>query len=328
MDVAVSAARKQVRPLLMNLQGKIKARDQSHRRNVVFVMGATGTGKSRLAIDLATQYPAEVINSDKMQVYRGLDILTNKVTAEERQGVPHHLMAFVDPNSDFTATDFCYHTSMALPSIYSKGRIPIIAGGSNSFVDALVNGDQEFQRKYHCCFLWVDVALPVLESFVSKRVDRMLRDGLLDEARNMYDPQADNNRGIRRAIGVREMDEYFRAEATADNQTRARLLAEGIAKIKENTQLLARRQLQKIHRLNSLWNCSMHRIDATEVFLQRGEAESDEAWERLVVEPSAMIVGQFLPGKQPVGIPMATNAAIGSVISARVPMATASAATH
>ena len=67
------------------------------RDKVVVVLGATGTGKSRLAIDLATRFGAEVINSDKIQVYKGLDIVTNKVSNEECHGVPHHSLGIIDP---------------------------------------------------------------------------------------------------------------------------------------------------------------------------------------------------------------------------------------
>ncbi|XWS69443.1 hypothetical protein CRYUN_Cryun04dG0179500 [Craigia yunnanensis] len=65
-------------------------------------MGATSTGKSKLSIDLATRFNGEVNNSDKIQVYKGLDIITNKVTVEESRGVPHHLLGMVDdPEADF-----------------------------------------------------------------------------------------------------------------------------------------------------------------------------------------------------------------------------------
>ena len=63
-----------------------------NKKKVVFIMGATGTGKSRLTVDLATHFRGEIINSDKMQVYKGLDIVTNKITHAEKQGVRHYLL--------------------------------------------------------------------------------------------------------------------------------------------------------------------------------------------------------------------------------------------
>ncbi|XWS35043.1 hypothetical protein CRYUN_Cryun21dG0092100 [Craigia yunnanensis] len=293
MKLSMSAC-KQVQPrvnLGLNLEPFFHRKDK-----VVFVLGATGTGKSRLAIDLAIRFPAEVVNSDKMQVYKGLDIVTNKVTDEECRGVSHHLLGIADPNSNFTSMDFRHHASLAVESIQAESRLPIITGGSNSYVDALVNDDPEFQLRCECCFLWIDVSLPVLHSFVSERVDKMVQAGLVDEVKQMFDPMADYSRGIRRAIGVPELDQYFRDESILDAKIRARLLDKAISKIKENTCLLACRQWEKILRLYNRWNWRMHRIDATEAFLKCGN-EADEAWERLVAGPSTMIVGQFLYDK-------------------------------
>ncbi|KAH7832925.1 hypothetical protein Vadar_001369 [Vaccinium darrowii] len=162
-------------------------------------MGATGTGKS----------PAEIVNSDKMQVYKGLDIVTNKVTEEERRRAPHHLLGFVDPNVNFDSIDFRRHASIAVESIVRRNRLPIIVGGSNSYIKALVNDDVEFRSKYDCCLLWVDVSLPVLHSVISERVDKMVEAGSVDEVREIFDPKADYGRGIRHAIGVAEMDRFL-----------------------------------------------------------------------------------------------------------------------
>jgi adenylate isopentenyltransferase (cytokinin synthase) len=264
----------------------------------VFVVGPTGTGKSRLAIDLATRFPAEVVNCDKMQVYKGLDIVTNKVTEEECRGVPHHLLGIADPNANFTSDDFRHHASLVVESIVTRDRLPIIAGGSNSYIEALANDDPEFRLRYECCFLWVDVSLPILYSFVSERVDRMVEAGLIDEVRDMFDPNKfdDYSQGIKRAIGVPELDHFLRNEAIVDAKTRRKLLDEAIDKIKENTCMLASRQLQKIHRLHSIWNWNVHRIDATPVFLTSGK-EVDNLWDKLVAGPSTMIVNQFLCDK-------------------------------
>ncbi|CAL0309061.1 unnamed protein product [Lupinus luteus] len=239
----------------------------NHRKKdkVVVILGATGTGKTKLAIDLAHHFPpAEIVNSDKIQVYKGLDITTNKVTEEECGGVTHHLLGMVDPNSNFTANDFCHHATLAIGSIIGRDGLPIIAGGSNSYIDALVNHHTDFRLNYECCFLWVDVFLPVLHSSLNARVDRMIEAGQVDEVREFFDPYADYTKGIRRAIGVPEFDEFLRAESTTDEKTKNKILEAAISRIKVNNCTLANLQVQKIQRLYTLWKRNMHRLDATE----------------------------------------------------------------
>ncbi|KAF5738609.1 isopentenyltransferase 1 [Tripterygium wilfordii] len=232
------------------------------------------------------------------------------------------LMASLGDRALFLATDFRSHASLAVESILGRGRLPIIAGGSNSYIEALVNEDPEFRLRYECCFLWVDVSLPVLNSFVSERVDKMVKAGLVDEVRKMFKPNADYSQGIRRAIGVPEMDEYLRNETIVDQEARARLLGAAIENIKDNTCSLAYKQLQKIHRLHNQWRWKMHRIDATDVFLKRGE-EAEEAWDKLVVRPSTMIVEKLLDDEYMRN----TVAAITAVSAAKsVPVAAVAAA--
>ncbi|KAH6808834.1 isopentenyltransferase 5 [Perilla frutescens var. frutescens] len=295
MRISFSACKQT--PPLVNFPGGMINMDQlliprRRKDKVVVVMGATGTGKSRLSIDLATSFDAEVINSDKMQVYQGLNIVTNKVAEEECGGVPHHLLGIIDPAADFWPHDFVCHASAAADAITSRGRLPIIAGGSNSFIKALVHDDIEFRSRYECCFLWVDVEMPVLNSFVSKRVDQMVESGLVAEAKEFFEPGGDYGGGIRRAIGVPELDEYFRSEnlggAAAD-----KLLESAIDQIKANTRALAGRQFQNILRLAEQLEWRIHRLDATEAFLKRGK-EANEAWRRQVAGASMRIVEQFL----------------------------------
>ncbi|KAK6146129.1 hypothetical protein DH2020_019998 [Rehmannia glutinosa] len=272
---------------------------------VVVVMGATGTGKSRLAVDLATRFNAEIINSDKIQVYKGLDIITNKVTDGERRGVRHHLIGIIDPSGDFTAEDFVLRASLAADEIIKRSQLPIIAGGSNSFIQALVD-DAEFRSKYDCCFLWVDVSMPVLHSFVVNRVDQMVKGGLVAEAREFFEPNGDYSRGIRRAIGVPEMDEFFRKERFVDDEARAKLLKAAIDEIKENTCKLSCRQLEKILIMAEQLKWRIHRLDATQAFLRCG-GDATDAWQSSVVEPSTMILSNFLGGNDQID----SNSALG-----------------
>ncbi|XP_051177553.1 adenylate isopentenyltransferase 5, chloroplastic [Lolium perenne] len=268
-------------------------RHAAPKHKAVVVMGATGTGKSRLAIDLALRFGGEVINSDKMQLYDGLDVATNKVTPGECAGVPHHLLGVVTcPDDDFSAADFRREAARAAAGAAARGRIPVVAGGSNSYVEELVEGDRRaFRERYDCCFLWVDVQLPVLRDFVARRVDDMCRRGLVDEVAAAFDPRrTDYSRGLWRAIGAPELDAYLRSTGAGEDE-RELMLAAAIDEIKANTSRLACRQRGKIQRLARMWR--VRRVDATEVFLKRGAA-ADEAWQRLVAAPCIDAVRSFL----------------------------------
>ncbi|CAK8563563.1 unnamed protein product [Lathyrus sativus] len=279
-------------PLMDN--DSLRFQQQRRKEKVVVVMGATGTGKSKLAIDIANHFPpAEIINSDKMQVFKGLDITTNKVTEEECRGVPHHLLGTVDPDSNFTSNEFCEHATLATGSIVGRDGLPIIAGGSNSYIEALVNHHHEFRMKYECCFLWVDVSIPVLHSSLSARVDRMIEAGQVNEVREFFNQKNfdyDYTRGIRRAIGVPEFDEFFRSElqGVTDGRTMKKLLEVAVDALKINNCTLASKQVQKIHRLYGMWKKNMHRLDATEVVLKK------DNWEDRVLAKSLRIVHKFL----------------------------------
>ncbi|XP_052180404.1 adenylate isopentenyltransferase 5, chloroplastic-like [Diospyros lotus] len=270
------------------------ANDSVQKHKVVFIMGATGTGKSRLSIDIATRFPAEIINSDKIQVYEGLDIVTNKISNLEMKGIPHHLLGQVQPNADFTATDFCVHAMVAMEDIVKRGKIPVIVGGSNSFMEALVEDPQfDFKGKYEFCAIWLDVSLPVLDSYVRKRVDQMCQAGLVEEVRGMFQPDADYTRGIYRAIGVPELDQYFRAEAEVDQAAKAEMLEEAIEQIKANTCDLVRKQLGRIYWAWDKLGWPLHRIDATVVFESSG-LEADLMWDELVAKPSLAVANGLL----------------------------------
>ncbi|KAA1114446.1 hypothetical protein PGT21_009061 [Puccinia graminis f. sp. tritici] len=103
--------------------------------DLVVILGTTGTGKSKLAIELAsalsTTRTSEIINGDSMQVYKGLDILTNKITSNETNGIPHHLMSFLDLDQDYTVERFRDDASKKVRSQKSIAKVPYqsLSGG-------------------------------------------------------------------------------------------------------------------------------------------------------------------------------------------------------
>ena len=108
--------------------------------DVPVIVGPTGIGKSDLAFRLAEKLGGEIVVADSRQVYRQLDIATNKPSLEQRRDVRYHMIDFVDPKSTFNAAEYVEGARMAIDDIASRGRVPIVEGGSMLYVDALCDG--------------------------------------------------------------------------------------------------------------------------------------------------------------------------------------------
>ncbi len=109
-------------------------------RSLVILLGPTGAGKSRTAVDLALKFGGEIINGDSIQVYKGFDVGTDKPSLEARKGVPHHLIDAVEPGVQFTAADFVREALRAAGDITGRGRVPFVVGGTGLYLRALVDG--------------------------------------------------------------------------------------------------------------------------------------------------------------------------------------------
>lgn len=106
---------------------------------VIAVVGATATGKSDLALDLAERLGGEVVNADAMQLYRGMDIGTNKLPPDERRGIPHHLLDVLDVTDEATLADFQARAEAAIVDVLGRGGVPVLAGGSGLYVRAALD---------------------------------------------------------------------------------------------------------------------------------------------------------------------------------------------
>jgi tRNA dimethylallyltransferase len=104
------------------------------------VLGPTASGKSALGLALAERYGGEIINCDSTAVYRGFDIGTDKVSTEERRGIPHHLMDIADPTEVYTAAQFARDAAAVIRDIHARGTLPILVGGSGFYYRALTRG--------------------------------------------------------------------------------------------------------------------------------------------------------------------------------------------
>lgn len=108
------------------------------KTKIICVVGATASGKTDLSVKLAKAVDGEIISADSMQVYKNMPIATAVATKEEQDGVPHHLVEFLDTDQTFSVADFVERAKVLIDEITARGRVPIVAGGTGLFVDSLV----------------------------------------------------------------------------------------------------------------------------------------------------------------------------------------------
>ncbi len=126
------------------------------KNKVIVILGPTASGKTGLGIQLAKDLNGEIISGDSMQVYRGMDIGTAKPDEAEREGIPHHLIDILDITEKFSVATFCGLATKAVEDICSRGKTPIIVGGTGMYIETLTSGrlyetetaDEEKRREY------------------------------------------------------------------------------------------------------------------------------------------------------------------------------------
>ena len=253
------------------------------KQKVIAVIGPTASGKTALSVEIAKRFGGEIISADSMQIYKYMDIATAKPTEDEKQGIPHHLMDFVEPSESFSVARFCELATKAINDIADRGKLPVIAGGTGLYVDSLLNGMQfedqqinqvlrtslsmelqekgidhmldvirafdpasaerlsvernpkriircievyrltgttqtelnELQQRYDAPYDTLKIGLSALDreylyDRIDRRVDLMMENGLLEEARRFYD--GDFGSTASAAIGYKELLPYFKGE--------------------------------------------------------------------------------------------------------------------
>ena len=146
---------------------------------VIVICGPTASGKTALSIKLAKKINGEIISSDSMQIYKDMDIGTAKPSKEEMQGIKHYLLDFVEPSQRYSVADFKKDAEKAIEEIISKGKVPIVVGGTGLYVDSLIYGieyqDIQFDAQYR--------------AELEKRAEQEGLEKLYEEAKEI-DPQA------------------------------------------------------------------------------------------------------------------------------------------
>ncbi len=277
---------------------------EEYKIPVIAVVGPTASGKTKLGVEIAKAFGGEVVSCDSMQVYSELNVSTARPAAEEMQGIPHHLIGFVSCKSIFSVSDYCKAAKSVISDIYSRGRLPILVGGTGLYYSSLVdnisfteeNTDFEYRELlknrvralggeavlnelraidpeaasklhpnntgriiraleiYHTTgktkteqelisrlspspYKLTAVGLDskdrsILYERINRRVDKMLDDGLVEEARNFFNNFSSGTAA--QAIGCKELFPYIKGEDTLENC---------VENIKMQTRRYAKRQL-------------------------------------------------------------------------------------
>jgi tRNA dimethylallyltransferase len=212
-----------------------------NKQKIIVVLGPTAAGKSDLAVQIAKDFDGEIISADSRQIYKGLDIASNKISKNEMQDVPHHLLDIVNPDQDYSLYNWQQGAFEAIKKILTKNKIPIIAGGTGLYICSVIQNydmhpDKPSLREcpYDFVVLGIDPEREKLYTKINKRVDKMLDDGSIDEVKKIYKKYTNKKLPALTGIGYKQIIEYLDEKIS---------LEEAIDKIKQSTRNYAKRQM-------------------------------------------------------------------------------------
>jgi len=213
-----------------------------NKSKIIVIIGPTASGKTSLGIEVAKKFNGEVISADSRAIYRKMDIGTAKpekdsmqYTAEgaERpegvegssdeylvEGVLHHGFDIVDPDEHFQAFDFKEFAEAKIEEISSKGKLPIIVGGTGLYISGLVDnfdfeGGTAGESKFDVFQIGVKVDREVLYDRINNRIDEMIKDGLIDEVQKLNDEYGCEIKSMT-GIGYRQICEHLNGEVSLE----------------------------------------------------------------------------------------------------------------
>lgn len=167
---------------------------------LIAIIGPTASGKTSLAVEICKRIDGEAVSCDSMQIYKGMDIATAKPTVEEMQGIPHHLIGFVEPDEQFSVYKYCEEAKAAIDDIISRGKKAVLVGGTGLYFNSLVDNIE---------YLPDETDFDYREE-LKKRAETEGADVLLSELREI-DPQAAEKLHINNVGRIIRALEIFRA---------------------------------------------------------------------------------------------------------------------
>lgn len=226
----------------------------SPREKLIVILGATSTGKSSLALTLARQFDTEIISADSMAVYRGFNVGTAKPTPSELAQVKHHLIDILDVQDKFSVGEFVRRARPIISELNQRGKVPIVAGGTGLYIQALVEGyelsagkslvshyKQTGELIYDALIYGLTTERADLYDRINRRTVQMFRAGLVDEVKALLASGISPKAQAMLGIGYKETVEHLQGGSTLD---------ETILKVAQATRNFAKRQLTWYRRMN------------------------------------------------------------------------------
>ena len=139
---------------------------------VIVIAGPTASGKTSLSVEVAKKIEGEILSADSMQIYQDMDIGTAKITEEEMQGIPHHMISFVKPDKRFSVADFQKEAMNIIHDIVKRGKTPVVVGGTGLYIDALIYETEFHEEKTNLDY----------RNFLEQRVEKEGLETLAQEA--------------------------------------------------------------------------------------------------------------------------------------------------
>ena len=208
-------------------------------QKILIISGPTAVGKSDFALELSKFLNMEIISADSIQIYKGLEIATSKPTKEEMNICKHHLVNIISPFDKFNAYDYVKLAKQCVDYIASKGKLPVIVGGTGLYIDSFiknfdfVSNNQKYL--YDFKYIFLDTKREELYKKIDKRVDLWIEKGLVEEVKMLRAIGINSDYQCMQAIGYKELNTYFDNESVN--------LDEIISLIKKNTRNYAKRQI-------------------------------------------------------------------------------------
>ena len=263
---------------------------------IIVICGPTGVGKTKLSIELAKKYNGIIINSDAMQVYKGMNIATAKIKEEEKENIPHYLFDICDFKDNYTIYDYQKAAREIIDK--NKDKTIIMVGGSGLYQKAalydydlsdeddntetyddltndelyLLSLEKDYDSGVHVnnrkrlirilnkkeishveakplykdvIFIGLTTERENLHNIINNRVDKMVEEGLIDEAKYFYDNKTSDCKSLKTVIGYKELFKYFDGEISLD---------EALEEIKKNSRRYAKRQYTWFnHQVPTIW---------------------------------------------------------------------------